>query len=117
MGRKFARNHSISYGFRYIHTFLFSTKIQDDRQKWRKLKIFPFCIGHSCTTLWVEKICHYTVHQKVGEEVRRTYFTTLWVKKIYHYTVHQKVGEEHIRQKSSKFNSVKSDLLKGKQLK
>ena len=39
--------------------------------------------------------------------------------KICHYTVHQKVGEEHILQKSSKFNSfvVKSDLFKGKQSK
>ena len=50
MGQKFARNHSISYGFRDIHTFSFSAKIQDGRQKWRKLIIFPFCTGHSCTT-------------------------------------------------------------------
>ena len=42
VGRKFARNRSISYGFRDIHTFSFSTKIQDGRQKWRKLKFFPF---------------------------------------------------------------------------
>ena len=42
MGRKFARNRSISYGFRDIHTFSFSTKTQDGRQKWRKLKFFPF---------------------------------------------------------------------------
>ena len=41
-GRKFARNRSISYGFRDIHTFSFSAKIQDGRQKWRKLKFFPF---------------------------------------------------------------------------
>ena len=58
-GRKFARNRSISwfsryshffifrsisYGFRDIHTFFFSfsTKIQDGRQKWRKLKFFTF---------------------------------------------------------------------------
>ena len=40
MGQKFARNHSISYGFRDIHTFSFSTKIQDGRQKWQKLKFF-----------------------------------------------------------------------------
>ena len=42
VGEKFARNHSISYGFRGIHTFSFSAKIQDGRQKWRKLKFFPF---------------------------------------------------------------------------
>ena len=41
-GRKFARNRSISYGFRDIHTFSFSAKIQDGRQKWRKLKFLPF---------------------------------------------------------------------------
>ena len=42
-GQKFARNLSISYGFRDIHTFsFFSAKIQDGRQKWRKLKSFPF---------------------------------------------------------------------------
>ena len=42
-GQKFARNRSISYGFRDIHTFsFFSAKIQDGRQKWRKLKSFPF---------------------------------------------------------------------------
>ena len=29
------------YGFRDIHTFSFSAKIQDGRQKWRKLKFFP----------------------------------------------------------------------------
>ena len=40
-GQKFARNRSISYGFRDIHTFSFSAKIQDGHQKWRKLKFFP----------------------------------------------------------------------------
>ena len=35
--------------------------------------------------------------------------------KICHFTVHQKVGEENILKKSSKFNSfaVKGDLLNG----
>ena len=42
MVRKFARNRSISYGFRDNHTFSFSAKIQDGHQKWRKLKILPF---------------------------------------------------------------------------
>ena len=31
--KKIAPNHSISYSFRDIHTFSFSTKIQDGRQK------------------------------------------------------------------------------------
>ena len=42
VGQKFARNRSISYGFRDIHTFSFSAKIQDGRQKWRKLKFYNF---------------------------------------------------------------------------
>ena len=42
VGQKFARNRSISYGFRDIHTFSFSAKIQDGRQKWRKLKFLRF---------------------------------------------------------------------------
>ena len=42
MGQKFAQNRSISYGFRDIYNFLFSNKLQDGRQKWRKLKFFFF---------------------------------------------------------------------------
>ena len=41
-GQKFARNRTICYGFRDIHTFSFSAKMQDGCQKWRKLKFFPF---------------------------------------------------------------------------
>ena len=41
-GQKFAWNRSISYGFRDIHTFPFSAKIQDGCQKWWKLKFYPF---------------------------------------------------------------------------
>ena len=41
VGQKFARNRSISYGFRDINTCSFSAKIQDGRQKWRKLKFSP----------------------------------------------------------------------------
>ena len=44
VGQKFTRNRSISYGFRDIHTFSFSAKIQDGRQKWRKKKFFPFAL-------------------------------------------------------------------------
>ena len=42
VGQKFAQNRSISYGFRDIHTFSLSAKIQDGRRKWWKLKFFPF---------------------------------------------------------------------------
>ena len=53
VGQKFARNRSISYGFRNIHTFSFSAKIQDGRQKRRKFKFF-LCIRYFCTTLRVK---------------------------------------------------------------
>ena len=53
VGKKFARNRSISYDFRDIATFSFSAKIQDGRRKWRKLKFPPFA-QDSCTTLWVK---------------------------------------------------------------
>ena len=60
-GQKFARNCSISYGFLDIHTFSFSAKIQDGRQKWRKLKFFPLQIEYSCTTLQVKNRSKYLV--------------------------------------------------------
>ena len=41
----------VSYGFRDIHTFSFSIKIQDGGQKWQQIEIFPLCIGHFGTTL------------------------------------------------------------------
>ena len=41
-GQKFTQDHSISYSFQDIHTFSFSAKIQDGRQKWQKLKLFAF---------------------------------------------------------------------------
>ena len=54
-GQKFARNRSISYGFRDIDTFLFSAKIQNGHQKLlAKIDIFPLCTGHSCATLLVK---------------------------------------------------------------
>ena len=46
-GQKFAGNRSISYGFQNMHTFSFSAKIQDGRQKWRKLKFFPLAYAES----------------------------------------------------------------------
>ena len=65
--KKFARNRSISYGFRDIHTFLFSIKIQDGRQKWQKLKFFPLCIGYSCTTLLVKNLLEIAISRTVFE--------------------------------------------------
>ena len=97
MDQKFARNLSISYGFRDIDTFSFSTKIQDGHQKWRKLKFSPFpqstlvppffifcknprwppkvakieisplCKGDSCTTLWVKNSLEITLSLTVFE--------------------------------------------------
>ena len=42
MGQKFCPNRSISYGFWDIKIFSLFAKIQDGRQKWRKLKLFNF---------------------------------------------------------------------------
>ena len=53
-GQKFARNRSISYGFRDIHTFSFSIKSKMPAKSGENLNFFPFRIGHSCTTLWVK---------------------------------------------------------------
>ena len=66
-GQKFTQNHSISYGFRDIHTFSFFAKIQDGRQMWRKLKFFPFCIGPFCTTLQVKNLLKITLSRMVFE--------------------------------------------------
>ena len=41
LGQKFARNRCICYGYRDIHNFSFSAKVQYGRQKWPKLKFFP----------------------------------------------------------------------------
>ena len=51
-GQKFARNRSISYGFRDIDTFLFSAKIQNGRQKWRKSILFPFAQDTLVLPFW-----------------------------------------------------------------
>ena len=42
MGQKFCPNRSISYDFWDIQIFSFFAKIQDGRQKWRKLKFLNF---------------------------------------------------------------------------
>ena len=55
-GQKFTRNRSISYGFPDIKTFSFSAKI--------KVAITQLAMAGP-TGL---KICHYTIHQKVGEQ-------------------------------------------------
>ena len=42
--QKLIRDHSISYSFPNIYTFLFSAKIQDGCQKWQKMKFLPFAL-------------------------------------------------------------------------
>ena len=103
-GHKFTQNRSISYGFRDIHTFSFSAKIQDGHQKWQKIEIFPLGVGYSCTTLCVKNsleialsrkmfeiftLFHFTLNSKMaaksGEKGNFSPFmryscTTLWVK-------------------------------------
>ena len=56
VGQKFTQNRSISYGFRDIHTFSFSVKNRRWPPKVTKIEIFPLCIGHYCTTLWVKNL-------------------------------------------------------------
>ena len=110
VGQKFARNRSISYGFRFsakiqdMDSFSFSAKIQDGRRKWRKLKFSALCTGHSCTTLWVKNsleialsltvfevltIFHFPQKSKMAPKVAKIEIfplwtgdscTTLWVK-------------------------------------
>ena len=53
-GQKFTQNRSISYSFRDIKTFSFSAK-----------KSSYYSVSYGPTGL---KICHYTIHQKVGEQ-------------------------------------------------
>ena len=67
MGQKFARNRSIAYHLKDIFNVLFSTIIQDGRQKWRKLKFFPLCIGYSCTTLRVKNSLEIALSRTVFE--------------------------------------------------
>ena len=67
MGQKFCRNHSISYGFQDINIFYFSAKIQDGRQKWRKLKFFEFCIEYFPTTLRVKNSVQIALSLTVSE--------------------------------------------------
>ena len=74
MGKKIARNCSLSYGFRDIHTFSFSAKIQDGRQKGQKFQFFPLCIGCSCTTLWVKNSLELAVSLTVFEIFTFFYF-------------------------------------------
>ena len=52
VGQKIIQNRSISYGFRDIKTFSFSTKI--------KVAITQLAMDL--------QICHYTIDQKVGEQ-------------------------------------------------
>ena len=61
MGQTFERNSSVSHVFRDIHTFSFSTKIQDGRQKWRKLKFLPFA-WDTLAIPWGPKICSKSLY-------------------------------------------------------
>ena len=64
------------YLFRDIHTFSFSAKIQDGRQKWRKSKFYPFaqdtlvlpCGSKICSKslylLWFSRYSHFFIFRK-----------------------------------------------------
>ena len=66
-GQKFDRNLSSSYSFREICDFLFSTKIQDDRQKLKKIENFYMYQEASSTTLWVKNSIEIAVALTVFE--------------------------------------------------
>ena len=104
-GQKFARNRSISYGFRGIDTFSFSAKIQDGRRKWRKMKFSPLHrtpLYHPAAQQFAQNrsisycfrdIDTFSLSAKIQDGRRKwrklkfspfeqeTLFTTLWVKK------------------------------------
>ena len=60
--------------FRRYFQCLFSAKIQDSRQKWRKLNFFPFCIVYSCTTLRVKNLLKITLSLTFFEILRLFHF-------------------------------------------
>ena len=66
MGQKCAQNRSISYGFRDIQFFIFR-KNPRWPPKVPKIEIFPLCIGHSCTTLWVKNSFEIALSRTVFE--------------------------------------------------
>ena len=50
-----------------LRFFSFFAKIQDGRQKWRKLKFFEFCIEYFATTLWVKNSVQIALSLTVSE--------------------------------------------------
>ena len=66
VGQKFARNRSISYSFRDIHTFSFSLKSKK-AAKSCEIEIFPLGTGHSFTTIRVKNLLKITLSLTVCE--------------------------------------------------
>ena len=67
------RSKSLSHSFRDIFNILFSTKIQDGRQR-DKIETFLFCIEHSYTTLWVKNSLDITLSLTVSKIFAMLYF-------------------------------------------
>ena len=65
---------AVCYNFEDIFNVYFLLKIQDSRQKWRKLNFFPFCIVYSCTTLRVKNSLKIALSLTVFEILRRFHF-------------------------------------------
>ena len=101
VSQKFARNGSISYHFQDIFNVLFSAKIQDGRQKWRKLNFFPVCIGWYYTTMSAKNLLkislsltvfeiftlfHFPLKSRMAAKISPlgtgNAYTTLWVKNL-----------------------------------
>ena len=105
VGQKFTQNRSTSYGFQEIHTFSFFAKIQDGRQKWQKMELFPLGTGYSCTTKWIKISLEIALSLTVFEIFSKVakieifpgctgYFcTTLWVKNSFKIAVSLTVSE------------------------
>ena len=97
VGQKFARNCYISYGFRDIHTFSFSAKIQDGRQKWQKLKFFPFAYD--------------TLVLSCGSKIRSKSLYLLWFSRYSHFFISAKIQDGRQKWRKLKFFPFAYDTL------
>ena len=84
---------------RYSQFFLFSAKIQDGCQKWRKLKFFPL----AWDTLVLP--CGSKIHSKLLYLFTLSLVHWATVVKLKYVTVHKKVDEQHIWEKLCSCNT------------
>ena len=112
-GQKFARNRSISYGFRDIDTFSFSAKIQDGRRKWRKLKFHPFAqdtVVPPCRS----KICSkslYLLYHPVGKKFARNRSISYGFRDIDTFSFSAKIQDGRRKWRKLKFHPFAQDTV------